>query len=1265
MKNLKLQKIVTNPNTFSHFNSINHCTSDSHFITSHDGKLIFGITYQKNPGHSTVDDRCVYLCAKALDSTNTTSQIEPPKPISLLDILHDVEEEEIKSLNNSSVVGVVHGTEDDESEEFGEILDSNNVHTIVMGLKSGHLIKIQLIVETIQQNDEIHEKYLSKTSIATIIGSFDDGLVAMTKSPDEELVIAVSDGRQGKGQQVIIMSAEFDLLVEQPLDPGFEGSEQAVNVGWGTKETQFHGKAGKAAAKTKPNLTPSASFDDGLVNIVWREDCQYFAISHLSKHSTNEDSDILRRIRIFDREGTLLHTSELVGGLESGGPLSWKPSGSLLGATVRKPNGKYVVAFFEKNGLMHGEFELRQPKKSKFSQMSVTYLNWNKDSTVLMVVCKDRSVNENEKENKFQEQHFIQLWTVSNYRWHLKQCLTYKCPVVFQQWTPLLSDGIQHSLAFLVITADGCLHTYRYAWKTDCSAEGLYEHPSSSACPNDMANVAVIDGCIVKITPFGQMVVPPPISAYEIQFKHEVRQVIFPSSLPCNVNTMIVVTTNDDVIICKFNGSLASSENIRVGNASGDVKITASGGQGFAIKCDVMTPIPVVFAIEFKFKHQLPDDISNYCILAIQNHNHHSEIPSYLILAAVQNTLLIYEMKYDNSMKGPDTSEINDNSETLLRKKCKLKSSHSCDSPIFNIASYASYEDQELNPNNEPTVEVGGDKAVIQLDDGKILVYEPETDSLEPWLINGNELQLAAKCVKLSVINATKKCVPSSDLYSRNRLLSISEKNRLYLDGVEIAIGVTSFFVHSNFLLATTLQHTLRLLPLGALFTKKLTQSEIKSEMWLAETTRALERGSRIVVAVPSPDTKVVLQMPRGNLEVINPRPLALHIVKSMLDKCQYKSAMEIFRRQRINQNLIVDHNPAHFLNHVRDFVVQISSQSINRLCLFIADLLEEDCTVTMFQSMYNEFPRTKNMIEGSENVKELSHWNHSKCGKIWTVCTKLLEILEEDVEKFFLPIISCLVKRTPTTKSLSEQGSDGLEASLLRIQVIRTANPQLAEEALSFLSLLVVGEGGGGDRLFDAALGVYDFDLVLFVAEKSSQKDPKEYLPFLNELRMLPQGEEYRKYRIDMHLQRYKSALNHIIKHILNTTNTEDDQNVLTSEEEEFLNLVKEQRLYSEALKILTSISHSNRPNLKIYSKLLITYGDYLLSKKYYEDAALMFETGQDTLSAIAAWEKSGNWSYCLALASQEKLSASNFENICRRLVERLKGKNKQMYKN
>lgn len=50
----------------------------------------------------------------------------------------------------------------------------------------------------------------------------------------------------------------------------------------------------------------------------------------------------------------------------------------------------------------------------------------------------------------------------------------------------------------------------------------------------------------------------------------------------------------------------------------------------------------------------------------------------------------------------------------------------------------------------------------------------------------------------------------------------------------------------------------------------------------------------------------------------------------------------------------------------------------------------------------------------------------------------------------------------------------------------------------------------------------------VLFVAQKS-QKDPKEYLQFLNELKKLP--ESYRKFRIDSHLKKFESALVHLVK--------------------------------------------------------------------------------------------------------------------------------------
>ena len=45
--------------------------------------------------------------------------------------------------------------------------------------------------------------------------------------------------------------------------------------------------------------------------------------------------------------------------------------------TVRKRDDSHVVAFFEKNGLQHGEFRLREP-------MAVEEVGWNSDSSVLL-----------------------------------------------------------------------------------------------------------------------------------------------------------------------------------------------------------------------------------------------------------------------------------------------------------------------------------------------------------------------------------------------------------------------------------------------------------------------------------------------------------------------------------------------------------------------------------------------------------------------------------------------------------------------------------------------------------------------------------------------------------------------------------------------------------------------------------------------------------------------------------------------------------------
>ena len=88
---------------------------------------------------------------------------------------------------------------------------------------------------------------------------------------------------------------------------------------------------------------------------------------------------------------------------------------------------------------------------------------------------------------------------------------------------------------------------------------------------------------------------------------------------------------------------------------------------------------------------------------------------------------------------------------------------------------------------------------------------------------------------------------------------------------------------------------------------------------------------------------------------------------------------------------------------------------------------------------------------------------------------------------------------------------------------IIDTAQPSstTASKALDYVVFLV-----DVDRLYDVALGLYDFDLVLMVAQKS-QKDPKEYLPFLANLQTMDTHTQ--RYVIDSHLGRWDSALQNL----------------------------------------------------------------------------------------------------------------------------------------
>ncbi|KAK8774307.1 hypothetical protein V5799_011159 [Amblyomma americanum] len=96
-----------------------------------------------------------------------------------------------------------------------------------------------------------------------------------------------------------------------------------------------------------------------------------------------------------------------------------------------------------------------------------------------------------------------------------------------------------------------------------------------------------------------------------------------------------------------------------------------------------------------------------------------------------------------------------------------------------------------------------------------------------------------------------------------------------------------------------------------------------KSVESLNDAPRELESGSLLVTSVPV-NGRVVLQLPRGNLETISPRALVLDRVCDHLDRREYGDAFLLMKVNRIDLNLLCDHDPSAFLSNLSEFAKQV-----------------------------------------------------------------------------------------------------------------------------------------------------------------------------------------------------------------------------------------------------------------------------------------------------------------------------------------------------
>ncbi|KKA27450.1 hypothetical protein TD95_004691 [Thielaviopsis punctulata] len=432
--------------------------------------------------------------------------------------------------------------------------------------------------------------------------------------------------------------------------------------------------------------------------------------------------------------------------------------------------------------------------------------------------------------------------------------------------------------------------------------------------------------------------------------------------------------------------------------------------------------------------------------------------------------------------------------------------------------------------------------------------------------------------------------------------VGLSRNGVLYAGQTVLAKNCTSFLVTPDHIVFTTNTHLVKFVHL----VDSVEAMQVPADdPEVDERCRSIERGGKLITAIPT-QMCLILQMPRGNLETIYPRAMVIEGIRQLIDAKDYGQAFMHCRTHRVDMNLLFDHRPRQFLSHVKLFLDQvIEATSVD---LFLSSLKEEDVTQTMYRN-------TKGQPVESEDLGAAPNPGN----KVNAICDAMLKALQSKKETSLQNIITAHVCKLPPATD------DGL----LLVAQLQDENEELAEKAVEHICFLV-----DVNLLYDHALGLYNLRLALLVAQQS-QKDPREYVPFIQGLHELP--ELRRKFTIDDHLGRREKALTHL-----------KDLDVF----DEFCKYTVKYSLYNLALSLF-------RYDAEKHAALTLLYAEHLESLSKNEEAGLAYESLSRHVEAAKCYRAAGAscWQECLfnAQIQTPALSASEMQDLATTLAEAL----------
>ena len=242
-----------------------------------------------------------------------------------------------------------------------------------------------------------------------------------------------------------------------------------------------------------------------------------------------------------------------------------------------------------------------------------------------------------------------------------------------------------------------------------------------------------------------------------------------------------------------------------------------------------------------------------------------------------------------------------------------------------------------------------------------------------------------------------------------------------------------------------------------------------------------------------------------------------------------------------------------------------------------------------------------------------------AKPSKINLICDAFLSVLSTRTATNLQNIITANVCKSPPA----------LDDGLLVVARLMKEDEAMADKAVEHICFLA-----DVNRLYENALGLYNLDLALLIAQQS-QKDPREYLPFMQNLQSMT--ELRRRFTIDDYLSRHSKALTHL------------QELAVFSELQTY---TQKHNLYQHALSLY-------RYNASQHTTLTALYASYLESKSQFKEAALAYESLPNYTKATSCYLSSGpsQWRETLysALSQTPPLSGPALIDLASTLHEAL----------